>query len=92
MRLIVGIQLRRIARRVRESYGVEFRVDDAVPTAIIARCREVESGARNIEAILNRTLLPELSGRILARLADGQEIGSVTVAVGKDSTFRYEIG
>ena len=92
MRLIVGLQLRRIARRVRESYGVAFLAEPAVTDAIIARCREVESGARNIETILNRTMLPELSARILARLADGHEIGSVHVGMGEGDTFRYDIG
>ncbi|MBY0330209.1 MAG: type VI secretion system ATPase TssH [Acetobacteraceae bacterium] len=92
MRLIVGLQLRRIARRVRESYGVAFLAEPAVIDAIIARCREVESGARNIETILNRTMLPELSARILARLADGHEIGSVHVGMGEGDTFRYDIG
>jgi type VI secretion system protein VasG len=91
MRLIVGISLRRIARRVRESYGVVFTADDAVTDAIIARCREVESGARNIEHILNRTMLPELSARILEKLAQGDEIGPVRVSMGEGDTFRYEI-
>ncbi|HYZ34064.1 MAG TPA: type VI secretion system ATPase TssH, partial [Crenalkalicoccus sp.] len=92
MRMIVGLQLRRIARRVRESYGVAFEVEDSVPESIVARCREVESGARNIETILNRTLLPELSAQILARLADGAEIGAVRVGIGESGAFRYEIG
>jgi type VI secretion system protein VasG len=92
MRLIIGISLRRIARRVKESYGVAFTAEDAVTDAIIARCREVESGARNIEHILNRTMLPELSALILARLAEGREIGAVRVSMGEGDTFRYDIG
>ncbi len=92
MRLIVGLQLKRIARRVRESYGVDLSIEDSVADAIVARCKEVESGARNIETILNRTLLPELSGRILARLAEGGEIASVGVGLGEGGAFRYEIG
>jgi len=92
MRLIVGLQLKRIARRVREAYGVDLVVEDAVAENIVARCKEVESGARNIETILNRTLLPELSARILARLAEGQEITSVGVGMGESGTFRYNIG
>jgi type VI secretion system protein VasG len=92
MRLIVGLQIKRIARRVRESYGVELQVDDAVADAIVARCKEVESGARSIEHILSRTVLPELSARILARLAEGAEIGRVGVGVGDGGTFRYDIG
>ncbi len=68
-----------------------FVVDDSVPPEIVARCREVESGARNIETILNRTMLPELSALILARLADGGEVGEVRVGMGENGTFRYGI-
>jgi type VI secretion system protein VasG len=92
LRLIVGLQLKRIARRLRESYGVDLSIEDAVTDSIVARCREVESGARNIETILNRTLLPELSGRILARLAEGREIAGVGIGLEEDGAFRYEIG
>ncbi|MDB5372671.1 MAG: type secretion system family protein, partial [Belnapia sp.] len=92
MTLIVGLQINRIARRVKSAYGVQFTVDDSVPAAIVARCKEVESGARNIENILNRTMLPELSAQILARLAEGGEVGSVQVGMGEGGTFRYNIG
>jgi type VI secretion system protein VasG len=92
MRLITGLQLKRIGRRVKENYGVPLEIDPAVQDNIVSRCREVESGARNIETILNRTLLPELSARILARLADGHEVSSVRVGMGEDGAFVYEIG
>ena len=92
MTLIVGLQLNRIARRVKAAYNVRFEVDHSVPAAIVARCREVESGARNIETILNRTMLPDLSAQILARLAEGGEVGTVRVGVGEGGTFRYNIG
>ncbi|MEN9498473.1 MAG: ATP-dependent chaperone [Pseudomonadota bacterium] len=91
LRLIVGIQLKRIAKRLREHYGVDLKIDDTVTNSIVSRCREVESGARNIENILNRTLLPELSGRILARLADGHEIEHVGIRAEEDGSFQYEI-
>ncbi|MBW8270235.1 type VI secretion system ATPase TssH [Caldovatus sp. SYSU G05006] len=92
LRQIVGLQLNRIRRRVRETYGVDLEVEDGVAAGIVARCREVESGARNIEAILNRTVLPELSAGILARLAEGQEIGRVRIGVAEGGAFRYDIG
>ncbi|HYF07365.1 MAG TPA: type VI secretion system ATPase TssH, partial [Acetobacteraceae bacterium] len=91
LRMIVDIQLNRIRKRVKESYGVAFEVEPAVADNIVSRCREVESGARNIETILNRTLLPDLSAQILERLADGQEIGGVRVTLGTDHAFQYEI-
>ncbi|MFN7635360.1 MAG: AAA family ATPase, partial [Acetobacteraceae bacterium] len=77
LRMIVGIQLNRIRKRVNEAYGVPFDIAPDVTDAIVERCREVESGARNIQTILNRTLLPELSALILARLASGGSGGSV---------------
>jgi len=92
MQMIVGLQMKRIGRRVKAAYGVDFVVDDTVPVAIVARCKEVESGARNIENILNRTMLPELSAQILARLADGGDVGTVRVGLGEGGTFRYDIG
>jgi type VI secretion system protein VasG len=91
LKQIVRIQLNKIARRVKETYGVAFEVADGVGDAIVARCREVESGARNIETILSRTLLPELSMRVLGRLAEGGEIGTVRVSMGADGEFGYEI-
>jgi len=91
LRQIIALKLRSIGKRVRESYGVPFEVDEAVAPAIAARCREVESGARNIENILNRTLLPELSSRILARLADGRPPARVGVGIAADGAFSYNL-
>jgi type VI secretion system protein VasG len=62
-----------------------------VVDSIAARCREVESGARNIETILNRTLLPELSALILERLAEGEEIERVAVGLNEAGGFRYAL-
>jgi type VI secretion system protein VasG len=89
LKQIVGIQLNRIRKRVRESYGVGFEVAPEVVDSIAARCREVESGARNIETILNRTLLPELSALILERLADGGEVERVSVGLNAEGGFNY---
>jgi type VI secretion system protein VasG len=91
LREIVELQLRRIARRVRESYRSEFTYDPALIETIAARCTETSSGARNIEKILSRTLLPELSAEVLARLGDGRPIGRVSVGLAPNGTFCYSI-
>ncbi|MCS6931909.1 MAG: type VI secretion system ATPase TssH [Acetobacteraceae bacterium] len=91
LRMIVDIQLDRIRKRIREAYGVPFQVDAAVADEIVSRCHEVESGARNIQGILNRTLLPELSAIILDRLAAGGKIGTVRVSMGGDGRFAYDV-
>ena len=56
---------------------------------IASRCTEVDSGARNVDHILTRTLLPEMSAEFLARMADGQAIQSVHVSLNADGTFAY---
>ncbi len=92
LKKIAGLKLRSIGRRLREAYNVPLQVDDAVIDAIVERCKEVSSGARNIDNILSRTVLPELSARILGRLAEGHEILQVKVGLNDDGSFRYEVG
>jgi type VI secretion system protein VasG len=92
LRKIVDLQLGRVAKRMRAAYGVPLTFEDGVAESIVARCKEVESGARNIEAILNRTLLPELSGAILGRLSDGEPVRGVRVGTGgSGSGLAYEL-
>ena len=61
MRRIIVLQLGRIRTRLQENQPGPFSYDDALVTAIASRCTEVESGARNVDHILTRTLLPEIS-------------------------------
>ena len=91
MKRIVGLQLGRIARRVRESYRAAFEWDPALINTIAARCTENSSGARNIENILSRTLLPELSAQVLGILADGGSVARIKVGVDADGAFDYVI-
>ena len=57
------------------------------------RCKEVESGARNIDNILSRTLLPELSEMLLARMAAGDTVNKVQVGIDASTgRFQYDLG
>ncbi len=89
---IVKLQLDRVAARVRENYKAEFNYDDALIDSIAERCKENESGARNIEHILSRTMLPEMSALFLERMAEGGEITDVSVSVDESGGFEYRIG
>jgi type VI secretion system protein VasG len=92
IRQIVELQLGRISRRVQESYGAKFAWDKELADVIASRCTETSSGARNVEKILSRTLLPELSAEVLSRLAEGVTINAVTVGVDTAGSFQYHIG
>ena len=91
MRKIIELQLGRIRTRLQENNRAQFSYDDALVTAVAQRCTEVESGARNVDHILTRTLLPEISREFLARMAEGQAIAKVHISVDGDGGFRYEI-
>jgi type VI secretion system protein VasG len=86
---IVELNLNRIKKRYAEGYRATFTWSPALVDSIAARCKEVESGARNIEHILSRGMLPGLSALVLGRLADGKAIGTVKVDVDKDGGFTY---
>jgi type VI secretion system protein VasG len=91
IRQIVTLQLGRIRRRVWESYHAGFEFDPALVETVAARCTESSSGARNVEHILSRTLLPELSAELLARLAEGEMISGVKVGLNPEGSFRYTL-
>jgi type VI secretion system protein VasG len=91
MREIIRLQLGRIKSRIMENHGAEFSYDDAVVNEIGNRCKEVESGARNADRIITGTLLPEMSGEFLSRMAAGQPVTSVRVSIGDGGKFNYEV-
>ena len=91
IRRIVGLQLDRIRRRVTDTYQAEVNWDPTLIDTISERCTETSSGARNVEKILSRTLLPELSARVLSCLAEGTLISKVNIGVDANGLFTYDI-
>jgi type VI secretion system protein VasG len=89
MKQIVELQLGRIRRRVEENHRAKFTYDPELVAGIAHRCTEVDTGARNVDHILTRSLLPEMSAEFLGRMADGQTIESVHVSMAEDGKFHY---
>ncbi|MFA5985457.1 MAG: type VI secretion system ATPase TssH [Methylococcaceae bacterium] len=88
---IIGLKLQRIRQRIQINHKAEFSYDDSLIDAVLARCTEVDSGARNVDNILNGTLLPEIAGSVLARMAEGGAIGSIKVSANHQGQFKYRI-
>ena len=91
LKQIIGLKLGKIVKRVRENYKANLEYSPAVVDTILGRCQEVASGARNVDHIVNGTLLPELSGEFLARMAEGASIASAKIDVNGDGGFEYTI-
>ena len=90
IRKIVELQLNRIRKRFLENYRASLTWGDELVEEIAKRCTEVESGARNIEYILSRGLLPRLSSYVLSLMADGEAVGSLRIRIGADGQFEFE--
>ena len=89
---IIALKLGRIRDRVEANHKAMFEWDDSLVEAVLARCTEVDSGARNVDHILNGTLLPEIAESVLAKMAEGERVGRIKVGAGKKGDFKYKVG
>lgn len=88
---ICKINMNRIEKRVKEHYDATFSYDEDVILHIVARSQEVDTGARNIENILTRTMLPEMASECLSRMANNENISKIHVNVSEEGQFSYTI-
>jgi type VI secretion system protein VasG len=88
---IVRLKLARVQDRFAANRRRELTYDEAVVTAIAARAVQTDSGARTIDAVLTHSLLPELSGCLLDRIAEGGAVGHAHIAIAANGTFHIEL-
>lgn len=88
---IIELKLERIRERVAANHRATFSWDESLIDAVHARCTEVDSGARNVDHILNGTLLPELAQHVLGRIAQGERIERIDVRALESGDFEYKV-
>jgi len=88
---IIRLKLARIGARVLDNHKALFEYDDALVAAVLSRCTEVDSGARNVDNILGGTLLPDIADSVLARMMEGGAITRVKVGATRAGKFKYLI-
>jgi type VI secretion system protein VasG len=88
---VIRLKLARIAARVKANHQAELQYDDALLDAVLARCTEVDTGARAVDHILNGALLPEVADAVLARMAEGQAIAHIRVGASRDGRFEFDV-
>ena len=89
---IVRLKLDKVGKRLRDNQKIAFYYSDAVTDQIVARCTEVETGARNIDHIVNKTLLPQIATEILTRMNSSEPMTRLAVDVAADGAFAYRFG
>jgi type VI secretion system protein VasG len=88
---IIELKLGKIQQRIAVNHKAEFAYDEALVEGVLARCTEVDSGARNVDNILNGTLLPEIAESVLAKMAEGTVISTINVSATPEGKFNYTI-
>jgi len=78
---IVALKLEKIRQRIADNHGAQVEFPPALSEHLARRCMDVDSGARDADAILTRTLLARISSDLLARMASGKPIKKITVGL-----------
>lgn len=90
MRRIVELKMTRLRSTLFNNNKMTLDYTAAVVDQIVDRCTEVETGARNIDYILNGNVLPQLSQTILHSMAEGSTPNRVHLDVNEDGSFKME--
>ena len=67
---IIEHKLGKIMQRVQAQYKTEVTYSTDLLELILSRCTEVDSGARNVDHILNASVLPALATKMLIALSE----------------------
>ena len=87
---ITRLKLGQLEKRLRENHRMAMDVDPKVIDAVVERCTEVETGARNVDHILSGTLLPKISSEILQQMSAGSLPDRVRVTLDGKGEFAFE--
>ncbi|KPK95726.1 ATPase [bacterium SM23_31] len=87
MKRIVELKLKKVQDTLMNYNSMKMNYLPAVVDQITNRCTEVETGARNIEYILNANILPRLAQNILSHMTKGDMPSQVDLGVDKKGEF-----
>lgn len=81
---IIEHKLGKIIQRIQTQYQTEVTYSDDLLELILSRCTEVDSGARNVDHILNASVLPALATEILMALSEEKVPEKIQIKVEND--------
>ncbi len=81
MAKIAQLSLRRIEKRVTAHYNATFTYEPQVIDLLISMNQSPETGARAIEQLINRQLMPELANQCIVKMSQGERINSVNISI-----------
>ena len=90
MKVIIKLKLNKVGKRLNESHKMGFQYSDDLVEQIAERCTQVESGARNIDHIIEKTILPDISRELLSKLAEEAMPDRLILTLDESGDFGYQ--
>ena len=81
---IIHHKLGKITARLEKQYATKATYTDELIELLLSRCTEVDSGARNVDNILNATILPALATQILVAMSENNIPKQIEIHVKND--------
>ncbi|MFP2166973.1 type VI secretion system ATPase TssH [Enterobacter ludwigii] len=79
MRTIVEMKLEQVSKRLSRHYGLTTQIDESLYDALTSACLLPDTGARNVDSLLNQQILPVLSQQLLTHMAAKQKPHCLTL-------------
>jgi len=79
MHAIVGMKLNQVSKRLARHYGMKTEIGESLYDALTDACLLPDTGARNVDSLLNQQILPVLSQQLLTHMAAGQKPQHLTL-------------
>ncbi|MBZ7151431.1 type VI secretion system ATPase TssH [Klebsiella michiganensis] len=77
MRIIVGMKLAQVSTRLQRHYGIATHTGESLIDTLTTACLLPDTGARNVDSLLNQLILPVLSQQLLSHMAAKQKPSSL---------------
>lgn len=90
MRTIVGMKLSQVSQRLKRHYGLITHIDESLYDALTAACLLPDTGARNVDSLLNQQILPVLSQQLLTHMAAKQKPQSLRLTWSEEEGIGLE--
>ncbi|WP_145514940.1 type VI secretion system ATPase TssH [Yersinia massiliensis] len=92
LRTIVEMKLAQVAKRLNKHYGLHCTIEESLYDTLVAACLLPDTGARNIDSLLNQQILPVLSQQLLSRLSEQERTKSLTLGWDEEEGIVLEFG
>ncbi|HAV1831583.1 TPA: type VI secretion system ATPase TssH [Enterobacter hormaechei subsp. steigerwaltii] len=92
MRTIVEMKLDQVSKRLNRHYGLTTHIGDSLYDTLTSACLLPDTGARNVDSLLNQQILPVLSQQLLTHMAAKQKPESLTLAWNEEKGIVLDFG